>query len=108
LPVRLDAVGDWWNPGYDKRADDVYARYFRDEVERLASLAIERLMPFINRPDRLAPLRRQARRTAEQMFAARQAADFLDGLYERVVLEDTSEPARLDPLADVSSPQRYH
>jgi glycosyltransferase involved in cell wall biosynthesis len=108
LPVRLDAVGDWWNPGYDKRADDVYARYFRDEVERLANLAIERLTPFINRPDRLAPLRRQARRTAEQMFAAGQAADFLDGLYERVALEGTSEPARLDPLADVSSPQRYH
>ena len=39
---------------------------------------------------------------------ARQAADFLDGLYERVALEGTSEPARLDPLADVSSPQRYH
>ena len=107
LPVRLNAVGDWWNPGYGKRADAVYARYFRDEVERLASLVIERLDSFVGRPDRLAPLRREARRTAEQMFAAKPAGEFLDGMYERVALEGTSDAARIDPAFDVSSPQRY-
>jgi len=49
-------------------------------------------------------------KTAGRVAAIRrlQAADFLDGLYERVALEGTSEPARLDPLAAVSMPQRYH
>jgi glycosyltransferase involved in cell wall biosynthesis len=107
LPVRLDEVGDWWNPGYHKRADETYARYFRDEVERLASLAVERLATFVNRPDLLMPLRREARRTAEQMFASAPAGDFLDGLYERVASEGTSQPARIDPAFDVSSPERY-
>lgn len=107
LPMRLDEVGDWWNPGYHKRADEAYAAYFRDEVDRLASLAVERLRTFVNRPDLLMPLRREARRTAEQMFASEPAANFLDGLYERVASEGTSEPARLDPAFDVSSPEHY-
>jgi glycosyltransferase involved in cell wall biosynthesis len=107
LPVQLDEVGDWWNPGYHKRADEAYASYFRDEVERLASLAVERIRGFVNRPDLLAPLRREARRTAEQMFASEPAGDFLDDLYERVASEGTSQPARIDPAFDVSSPERY-
>jgi glycosyltransferase involved in cell wall biosynthesis len=105
LPVRLTAVGDWWTPGYDRRGDAVYARYFRDEVERLAELAVERLKTYIGRPKLLAPLRREARRTAEVMFAAEPAAAFLDALYDRVALERTTEPAVLDPILDVSSPE---
>ncbi|UVK39155.1 glycosyltransferase family 4 protein [Mesorhizobium sp. AR10] len=105
LPVRLDEVGDWWNPGYDFRGDANYAQYFRDEVERLASLTIERLKTYIGQPKLMAPLRREARRTAETMFAAESAGAFLDGLYDRVALERTKEPAQLDPTLDVSSPQ---
>lgn len=107
LPVRLNAVGDWWNPGYDKRADEIYASYFRDEVERLASLTVERLEAFVGRPDLLAPLRREARWTAEQMFAAKPAGEFLDELYERVALEGTGAAARINPAFDISSPKRY-
>ena len=95
--MRLDEVGDWWNPGYDFRGDANYAQYFRDEVERLASLAIERLKAYIGQPKLMAPLRREARRTAEIMFAAEPAGAFLDALYDRVALERTTEPAQLDP-----------
>jgi len=105
LPVKLDDVGDWWNPGYDSRGEANYGQYFRDEVERLASLAIERLKPYIGQPALMAPLRREARRTAEIMFSAEPAGAFLDALYDRVALERAGEPARLDPALDVSSPQ---
>jgi len=105
LPVKLDDIGDWWSPGYDSRGEAKYAQYFRDEVERLASLAIERLKPYIGQPALMTPLRREARRTAEIMFAAEPAGAFLDALYDRVALERTREPAQLDPALDVSSPQ---
>ncbi|WP_214472406.1 glycosyltransferase family 4 protein [Mesorhizobium sp. dw_380] len=105
LPVELDDIGDWSSPGYDSRGEAKYAQYFRDEVERLASLAIERLKPYIGQPALMAPLRREARRTAEVMFAAEPAAAFFDALYDRVALERAREPAQLDPALDVSSPQ---
>ncbi|QKD00259.1 glycosyltransferase family 4 protein [Mesorhizobium loti] len=105
LPVELDDTGNWLNPGYDSRGEAKYAQYFRDEVERLASLAIERLKPFIGQPALMAPLRREARRTAEVMFAAEPAAAFFDALYDRVALERTREPVQLDPALDVSSPK---
>ncbi|RJT42638.1 glycosyltransferase [Mesorhizobium waimense] len=105
LPVKLDKVGNWSNPGYNSRGDAHFAQYFRDEVERLASLAVERLKAYIGRPDLMAPLRREARRTAEIMFAAGPAGAFLDGLYDRVALERTNESARLNPTLDVSSPE---
>ena len=105
LPVKLNDVGDWWSPGYDSRGEASYAQYFRDEVERLASEAIERLTPYIGQPALLAPLRRQARRTAEVMFASGPAGEFLDELYDRVAQERGKEPARLDAALDISSPQ---
>ena len=105
LPVKLNEVGDWWNPGYDFRGDANFAQYFRDEVERLACLAIDRLKTYIGHPELMAPLRRQARRTAETMFAAEPAGAFLDALYDRVALERATDPAQLDPALDVSSPQ---
>ena len=105
LPVKLNDVGDWWSPGYDSRGDASYAQYFRDEVERLATEAIERLTPYIGQPTLMAPLRRHARRTAEAMFASKPAGEFLDGLYDRVAKERSKDPARLDLTLDISSPQ---
>ncbi|UCI07715.1 glycosyltransferase family 4 protein [Mesorhizobium sp. B1-1-8] len=105
LPVKLTETGDWSSPGYNFRGDAGYARYFRDEVERLATEAVERLTVYIGQPKLMAPLRRQARRTAEIMFGSGPAAEFFDALYDRVALESTREPARLDPMHDISSPQ---
>lgn len=107
LPVKLNEVGDWWNPGYDFRGDADYAQYFRDEVERLAAEAIERLTVYIGQPQLMAPLRREARRTAEIMFGSRPAGEFLDSLYERVAMERAKDPARLDPALDTSSPPAF-
>jgi len=104
LAVRLNEVGDWWSPGYDFRGEADYARYFRDEVERLATEAIDRLTVYIGQPELMAPLRREARRTAEIMFGSGPAGEFLDSLYERVAMERTSDPARFDPALDTSSP----
>ena len=100
LPVRLDEVGDWWNPGYHKRADEAYAAYFRDEVDRLASLAVERLRDLRQPPglaDAAAARSTQDRRADVCQRAGREF--FLDGLYERVASEGTGEPARLDPAS---------
>lgn len=105
LPVRLNDIGDWWSPGYDSRGEAKYAEYFRDEVERLASLAIERLKPYIGQPALMEPLRRDARRTAETMFGLESADAFLDALYDRVALESVRESVQLDPALDVASPQ---
>jgi glycosyltransferase involved in cell wall biosynthesis len=105
LPVELDDTGDWSSPGYDARGEAKFAQYFRDEVERLASLAIERLKPYIGQPALMAPLRREARRTAEVMFAAEPAGAFFDALYDRVAVERARQPAEIDPALDVSSPQ---
>ncbi|TIS60855.1 MAG: glycosyltransferase family 4 protein [Mesorhizobium sp.] len=105
LPVKLNEIGDWWSPGYDSRGDAGYARYFRDEVDRLAGEAVERLIPYIAQPKRMAPLRRHARRTAEVMFASGPAGEFLDSLYERVAAERSKDQARADPALDISSPQ---
>lgn len=106
LPVKLNEVGDWWSPGYDFRGDPGYAQYFRDEVERLATEAVERLSSYIGQPKLMAPLRRQARRTAEIMFASGPAGEFFDALYDRVARERSKDPARLDPALDLSSPER--
>ncbi|MEW6632168.1 MAG: glycosyltransferase family 4 protein [Pseudomonadota bacterium] len=105
LPVKLNEVGDWWSPGYDFRGDQDYAQYFRDEVERLATEAIDRLAIYIGQPKLMAPLRREARRTAEVMFGSEPAGKFLDSLYERVAMERTRDPAHLDPALDTSSPR---
>ena len=80
-------------------------RYIRDEFERLATEAIARLAINIEQPKLMAPLRREARRTAETMFASGPASEFLDALCERVAMERTNDPARLDPALDSSSPQ---
>lgn len=50
LPMRLNEVGDWWGPGYDFRGGTDYAEYFRDEVERLATEAIEPLAAYMRQP----------------------------------------------------------
>jgi glycosyltransferase involved in cell wall biosynthesis len=105
LPVRLNEIGKCWNPGYNSRGEAKFAQYFRDEVERLACLAIDRLKTYIGEPKLMAPLRRQARRTAEDMFAAEPAGAFFDALYDRVAVERTREPAQLDPTLDASSPE---
>ena len=107
LPVRLNDIGDWWNPGYHLRGGEVYEQYFSDEVDRLASIALDRIKPYIGHPDLMAPLRRGARRTAEIMFSAGPAGAFFDELYDRVALERTSEPAQVDPQLDISSPEKY-
>jgi glycosyltransferase involved in cell wall biosynthesis len=107
LPVPLNDIGTWWNPGYRFRGDEVYERYFSDEVDRLASMALDRIEPYIGRPDLMAPLRYEARRTAEIMFSAGPASAFFDELYDRVALERISEPAKVDPKLDISSPEKY-
>jgi len=105
LPLRLTEQGEWWTPGYGKRNTKSYEDYFRDEVERLAEETLARLRTFLGRPDLLMPLRREARRTAERMFASQAAGEFFDALYDRVALETTREPALADPALDISSPR---
>ncbi|MEL6325048.1 MAG: hypothetical protein AAFQ84_12545, partial [Pseudomonadota bacterium] len=51
--------------------------------------------------------RAAARQTAETMFDARQASANWDTIYDRVIAEDMSQQAQLDPLIDVSSPDGW-
>jgi hypothetical protein len=64
-------------------------------------VAVERLKIH---PKLMAPLRHEARKTAEIVFAADPAGAFLDALCDRVAVEPTTEPAQRDPILDVSSP----
>ncbi len=89
LPVQMTDTGEWWTPGgYAARGEKAYADHFRDEVERLADGALRRIEGFLGDPASLRPLRREARGTAERMFASEAAGSFLDDLYERVAAED--------------------
>ena len=87
LDLETDDIGYWKTLDYGLRGTPEYEAFFAGEVDRLALDLIERVERYLNAPKSLGALRRAARRTAEQMFDAEQAASFLDDLYRDVVAE---------------------
>lgn len=103
LPLEVDAIGKWLRPSYDTRGEKSYETHFADQVEHLADHALAAIRPYLNAPEKLLPLRRNARLTAEKMFAPGVSGAFYDPFYERVAAETLSSRPQCGPL-DVSSP----
>lgn len=106
LVFHLDSSpnGEWINPGYDKRDQQVFANYFKDEVERLALEITDRLEGLLGQRAAMIRMRKYARLTAEKMFSAATQGAMWDDLYARVAREDVRSPTELDPSLDISSP----
>lgn len=96
LPIETDEIGGWRSMGWEMRGERKYSQHFRDEIERLAEAALQRLEVYINAPESMKILRKNARRTAVKMFCARQASENWDKLYEQVVAEPIQSPAIAD------------
>jgi len=103
LPLNVDELGHWVQPPNDQRHDDSYARFYHDEIEKLADHALDAIRPYFDAPGKMLPLRRNARLTAEKMFSPAVSAAFYDPFYERVAAESLSSRPERGPL-DVSSP----
>lgn len=96
-------MGEWINPGYDRRGDRAFASHFRDEVERLSEEITDRLEGLLSQSAFLLDLRKNARLTAETMFAASSQGNLWDDLYARVAQERKHSAIELDPSLDASS-----
>lgn len=75
----LHVRGDHSTPAFEK--------IFADEVERLADETLAACVALMNDPQRLARMRKAARKTAHDMFNAEDANRYWDDLYEEVVAE---------------------
>ncbi|WP_340692657.1 glycosyltransferase family 4 protein [Hyphomonas sp.] len=103
LPLNVDELGHWVQPPKDQRHTESYARFYEDEIEKLADHALGALRPYFDVPEKILPLRRNARLTAEKMFSPTVSGAFYDPFYERIAKESLSSRPERGPL-DVSSP----
>ncbi|MEH6696254.1 MAG: glycosyltransferase family 4 protein [Hyphomonas sp.] len=103
LPLDVDELGHWIQPEGVTHAEQAYEEFFANEIEKLADHALEAIRPYIGKPEKLLPLRRAARLTAEKMFSPAVSGAFYDPFYERVAAEKLSTDPKNGPL-DVSSP----
>ena len=103
LPLDVDELGHWKQPVGVKHNEKAYEDFFADEIEKLADHALAAIRPYIGAPEKLLPLRRAARLTAEKMFSPAVSGAFYDPFYDRVASEKPSTDPKNDPL-DVSSP----
>lgn len=84
LDLPLSPLGEWQHvAGGAPRRDPAYAALYRDEIERLATEALDRITAIASVPGRLAAMRRAARRAAAARFSARAADSYWDDLYTR-------------------------
>ncbi|WCR10716.1 glycosyltransferase family 4 protein [Paracoccus stylophorae] len=95
IDMPVNALGMWQRPQDISRASPEYEDYFRAEVDRIASAAVDRLTPLIGDRDRIARMRRAARDTAVEKFDSRAASIRWDALYDEVAAEDPATPPRL-------------
>lgn len=100
LDMEATPEGEWMGIDYMQRHTPAYARKFTEQVDRLAEETLARLEPYFDNHRASAPLRQAARRTAEQMFDARDHATAWDDLYERIANESVKDTPRLDPSND--------
>ena len=85
LELPVDSDGHWIHSSSPDRATPGFERMFTDEIERLASSALTRIVGYLNDPAGYRALRREARRTVENTFAAKDANVFWDRRYEEAV-----------------------
>ena len=84
LDLETDEFGEWIHLG-DDRSTAAYAALHREEVERLAHAALQRILDIAADPSRYHALRRNARTTAIELFSANDASQYWDNMYERAL-----------------------
>lgn len=85
LDLPVDSDGQWTHISSSNRHTANFERMFTDEVERLAEIALRRIIQYANDPIGYRALRKNARHTAESLFSATQATQFWDNRYEKAV-----------------------
>ena len=83
LPLEKTPAGEWIFIGQENRASPAYEKIFRDEIDRLADEALQKLQQLIGTPAYDA-MRLAARKTAEAFFGEQAASDYWNRLYEEV------------------------
>jgi glycosyltransferase involved in cell wall biosynthesis len=81
LPLDKNEMGAWKHDGRADRHLPAYEAMFREEVERLAALLLDKLQACIRTPSTYSAMRVNARSTAEAVFASADAQRFWDNLY---------------------------
>jgi glycosyltransferase involved in cell wall biosynthesis len=84
LDLATDEFGEWIHL-HDDRSSPAYAALHRAEIERLAHVALDRILSAAADPKGYAALRQNARATALRLFSADDASLFWDGIYEYAV-----------------------
>jgi glycosyltransferase involved in cell wall biosynthesis len=85
LPLATDQFGEWIHCNHRDRASLTYAKLHREEIGRLAELAVERVLTVTADPKVYYALRREALATAEALFSADAANEFWDNFYRKLV-----------------------
>jgi glycosyltransferase involved in cell wall biosynthesis len=88
LPLPTDAYGEWVHAGRSDKDSRRFAKLYRDEIERLAELMINRLEPICHDRRPLASMRCQARKAAELHFDSTRTSILLDRLYDSSVARE--------------------
>jgi glycosyltransferase involved in cell wall biosynthesis len=84
LDFSTNALGEWIHHEAN-RSTAAFAALHRDEVERLARSALHRIVELTAKPEKYSAMRRSARSTAVEFFAADDATRYWDELYEQAV-----------------------
>jgi glycosyltransferase involved in cell wall biosynthesis len=86
LPLSADSAGEWAHINVqDDRDTPAYEALFDAEVNGLVDIAFTRLKAAAASREAYLALRREARATAERLFAAESATAFWDDFYDRAV-----------------------
>lgn len=91
LPPALTPGENGWIWPYDRRGEVPFERLFDDEVERLASAGLERLVALLGDPGAYAQMRLAAHRKARRKFSSDAAGTYWDQLYLDCVDEKRSD-----------------
>lgn len=85
LDLPVDSDGQWIHISSPNRDTMGFEQMFTDEIERLAESTLQRIVVYMNNPACYRALRKNARRTVENLFGAVEATEFWDKRYEEAV-----------------------
>lgn len=85
LQMETNRGREWKHTSRPDRDTPAFEKVFADTVERLTDETLAACVELLADPHRLAAMRKAARRTADEMFNAEDAAKWWDDLYSEVV-----------------------
>ncbi|MFY9288199.1 MAG: glycosyltransferase family 4 protein [Alphaproteobacteria bacterium] len=85
IPLATDPFGEWQHIKRNDNGSAAYAAMFKAEIDRMAEDLIKAISPYIDNPEKITPMRANARNTAESMFDTQKTSVYLDALYDQSV-----------------------